>query len=162
MTNQALTKNAGQVMNSPAITIPETATLADAAEVMVEKNIGCLPVVDAAGKVVGVVTERIFQAELAGYRPSSSMSLEERVLAQLYISGGNRLGSAEAWFEKARRASITQVMLTEEPTVLESAPLHEVAGTMLKAKLSHLVVTNDGKPVGIIARHDLLKAFVDA
>jgi CBS domain-containing protein len=162
MANQVLLKTAGEVMTSPAVTVPASATLADAAEIMVEKNIGCLPVVDKAGKLVGVVTERTFQSELAGYRPTSAMSSEERVLAQLYISGGSRLGSAETWFEQARRSPITDAMLTDEPIVEEATPLHEVAAAMLKVKLSHIVVTRDGAPVGVVARHDLLKAFVNA
>ena len=32
---------------------------------------------------------------------------------------------------------------------------------MLKSRLSHIVVTKDEVPVGIVARHDLLKAFID-
>ena len=35
---------------------PDTA-LADAAELMLERKIGCLPVVDAHGKLIGLVTE---------------------------------------------------------------------------------------------------------
>jgi CBS domain-containing protein len=53
-------------------------------------------------------------------------------------------------------------MLADEPIVHEATPLHEVAATMLKARLSHIVVTRNGEPVGVVARHDLLKAFVDA
>ena len=162
MPSQVLAGNASEVMSAPPVTVKNTATLADAAKIMVDRNIGCVPVVDGRGKLVGVITERTFQSELAGYRPTSSMSANERVLAQLYISGGSGIGAAETWFERARRTPITEAMLTKEPTVVESTPLHEVAATMLKSKLSHIVVTRDEAPVGIVARHDLLKAFVDS
>ena len=122
MTSQVLARNAGEVMSAPPVTIKDTATLADAAKVMVDRNIGCVPVIDAKGKLVGVVTERTFQSELAGYRPSSSMSANERVLAQLYISGGTGIGAAETWFEHAKQTPINEVMLTEEPTVAEETP----------------------------------------
>jgi len=162
MPSQVLSKTAGEVMSAPPVTVSASETLADAARIMVEKNIGCLPVVNRAGKLAGVITERTFQSELAGYRPSSAIPSEERVLAQLYISGGSRPEASEAWFERARNSLIADAMLADEPIVHEATPLHEVAATMLKARLSHIVVTRNGEPVGVVARHDLLKAFVDA
>jgi acetoin utilization protein AcuB len=51
-----------EVMSSPPITVPEDAPLEEAARVMVEKKIGCLPVM-RDGALVGVITETdIFQA----------------------------------------------------------------------------------------------------
>jgi acetoin utilization protein AcuB len=44
------------VLSSAAITVAEDAPLEEAARVMVEKKVGCLPVMDA-GKLVGVITE---------------------------------------------------------------------------------------------------------
>jgi acetoin utilization protein AcuB len=45
-----------EVMSSPPITVPEDAPLEEAAKVMVEKKIGCLPVM-RNGELVGVITE---------------------------------------------------------------------------------------------------------
>lgn len=45
-----------EVMSSPAITVSESAPLEEAARVMVEKKIGCLPVM-RDGSLVGVITE---------------------------------------------------------------------------------------------------------
>jgi acetoin utilization protein AcuB len=45
-----------EVMSSPAITVPESAPIEEAARVMVEKKIGCLPVM-RDGTLVGVITE---------------------------------------------------------------------------------------------------------
>jgi acetoin utilization protein AcuB len=45
-----------EVMSSPPITVPETAPLEEAARVMVEKKIGCLPVM-RDGTLVGMITE---------------------------------------------------------------------------------------------------------
>ena len=44
------------VLSSPAITVSEEAPLEEAARMMVENKIGCLPVMDA-GKLVGMITE---------------------------------------------------------------------------------------------------------
>lgn len=45
-----------EVMSQPVITIPSKASVKEAARLMVEKKIGCLPVVDA-GIFTGLVTE---------------------------------------------------------------------------------------------------------
>ena len=45
-----------EVMSSPPITVPENAPLEEAARVMVEKKIGCLPVM-RDGTLVGMITE---------------------------------------------------------------------------------------------------------
>jgi acetoin utilization protein AcuB len=45
-----------EVMSSPPITVPEDAPLEEAARVMVEHKIGCLPVM-RDGELVGVITE---------------------------------------------------------------------------------------------------------
>jgi CBS domain-containing protein len=46
-----------RVMSQPAIVIQEDESVAKAALVMAERKIGCLPVVDADGALVGLVTE---------------------------------------------------------------------------------------------------------
>ncbi|HEY46119.1 MAG: hypothetical protein AMJ88_11535 [Anaerolineae bacterium SM23_ 63] len=45
-----------EVMSSPPITVDQNAPLEEAARVMVEKQIGCLPVIDE-GSLVGMITE---------------------------------------------------------------------------------------------------------
>jgi CBS domain-containing protein len=45
-----------EVMSEPAITISSEAPIKDAARLMIEKKIGCLPVVEG-GRLVGIVTE---------------------------------------------------------------------------------------------------------
>jgi len=53
-----------EVMTSPPITVPKDAPLEQAAHIMVEKKIGCLPVM-SNGNLVGVITETdIFEAFL--------------------------------------------------------------------------------------------------
>ena len=46
-----------RVMSGPPIVIAPTATIGEAARVMAERKIGCLPVVDHLDALVGLVTE---------------------------------------------------------------------------------------------------------
>ncbi len=45
-----------QVMSRPAIVVPPSAPLSEVALLMVDRKIGCLPVVEVGGRLVGIVT----------------------------------------------------------------------------------------------------------
>ncbi len=45
------------VMHTPVVTISPDSPLEDAARLMMEKRIGCLPVVDVNGRLIGMLTE---------------------------------------------------------------------------------------------------------
>lgn len=69
MTIKTLNARASDVMSSPAVTVKPTATLAEAAALMIDRNIGCLPVTDSSGSLIGMLTERMLQAQLAAPGP---------------------------------------------------------------------------------------------
>jgi CBS domain-containing protein len=48
---------ARDVMVSPVITVVEDATVRDVARLLIDKRISAVPVIDGAGKLVGIVTE---------------------------------------------------------------------------------------------------------
>lgn len=155
----ALKANAGQIMSSPPIVVSKSTPLKEAARLMIDNRIGCLPVVDEMGKLTGVVTERTFQVQIAGVRPASALSPDRRVLEELYIDGPDRMNSMQEGFIASYSMPVSQVMLDSPPTVTRETPLWEVADKLLKSHMSHLVVVQDEKPIGIVARHDLLRAY---
>jgi CBS domain-containing protein len=53
-----------EVMSEPAVTTPPDTLLPEAARVMVDRKIGCLPVVES-GELVGVVTETDLLRQIA-------------------------------------------------------------------------------------------------
>jgi CBS domain-containing protein len=48
---------AHQIMTRPVVTVSPEATIVEAANIMLQRHISGLPVVDSAGKLVGMVTE---------------------------------------------------------------------------------------------------------
>ncbi len=63
-----------RVMSGPPIVIAPTARISEAARIMAERKIGCLPVVDHRECLVGLVTEtdllRYFASSSADMQPS--------------------------------------------------------------------------------------------
>jgi CBS domain-containing protein len=61
---------ARDVMVSPVITVDENETVHDLARLLITKRISAVPVVDSAGKLVGIVTEADLVAGLLSWRPA--------------------------------------------------------------------------------------------
>ena len=51
---------AHQIMTRPVITVTPETTIVEAANIMLQRHVSGLPVTDAAGKLVGIVSEGDF------------------------------------------------------------------------------------------------------
>ena len=54
---------AGEIMSSPVIAVTGDTPTREAAKLMIEKNIGCVVVVDSEGRFEGLISERLFMPE---------------------------------------------------------------------------------------------------
>lgn len=154
-----LEAQAGDLMSSPPIVVNQSTSLKEAAKLMIDKKIGCLPVVNENAELAGIVTERTFQVQISGVRPDSALSAERRVWEELYVDGPDRMSQVQEGFIASYSRPVSEVMLTNPPVVKRDTPLWKVAETLLSTHLSHLVVVMDRRPIGVIARHDLLLAY---
>jgi signal-transduction protein with cAMP-binding, CBS, and nucleotidyltransferase domain len=73
------------------------------------------------------------------------------------ITERDYLSKVIAQNKKASDLSSTQIMSSPLTTVSSSALVDEIAQTMLEKKIRHVVVVDDGQPLGIIAVTDFLK-----
>jgi CBS-domain-containing membrane protein len=136
------------------------ATLAEAARVMLKHNLGCLPVVDDTGKFAGMITERTFQVQLAGIKPNSAVPPDQRLFEELFVNGADGLSPVQERFLESKDIQVKEVMVPGDLVVTPGTPLWQVAERLLAGHLSHIAVVEHGKPVGVIARHDLMRAYV--
>jgi CBS domain-containing protein len=124
--------------------------LAEAAQIMVDRQVGCIAVVDAHGRLCGIITQSDFGPNEQGV----PFSME--ALLQIF----SRQQSQEAMKrvrESARTATANDIMVTEVITSEEDTPVEELARQMLRYDIDHIPVVRDGVPVGIVARHDFLR-----
>jgi hypothetical protein len=68
-------------------------------------------------------------------------------------------GIDTTWVIKAQGRVAADLMTAEVDTVTPTDDLHQVARTMLERRHKRLPVLHDGRVVGIVARHDLLRPF---
>lgn len=141
------------IMTSPVVTVREDTSLEAAARLMLEHDIGSLPVVDETGKLRGIVTESDFTGRetcppFSFYRVPTLFG--EWVSPQ----------ELEAMYKAGRTMKVCQIMSSPVVTTTEDTPVTKVVMMMLERDLTRIPVVRDGVPVGIVTRHNLLKLLV--
>jgi CBS domain-containing protein len=139
-----------EIMAQPVTVAKQTNTLETAARLMVDHDIGCLPIVDDGGKLVGILTEGDFQAH-HGFAPFSLFEMPRLFGRMIDVEGMDRI------YADAKDTPIAQVMQRRPVTLHEEAPLEEAARLMVGHGFHHVPIVRDGRPVGMVARRDLLR-----
>jgi nucleotide-binding universal stress UspA family protein/predicted transcriptional regulator len=148
-------RRARELMVQPVVVAHEDTLLADVAVAMVQNRIGSVPVVNAQGKLVGIIT----RSDLIGGAPhiplaafQASRLFDEHASAQ----------SIEEIHRAGGELTVSQTMSRPVVTVTEDEPIAEVVRLLLGRGIDRAPVVRDGVPVGIVTRHDLLRLLLPA
>jgi CBS domain-containing protein len=141
---------AHQIMTRPVITVTPDTTIVEAANTMLQKHVSGLPVVDATGKLVGMLSEGDF------IRRGEIGTQRRRGRFLKFILGP---GKAASDFVQEHGRKVSEIMTTEPLlTVGEETPLEKIVALMETNNVKRLPVMRDGKVVGIVSRSNLLQA----
>lgn len=150
MTNARAT--AKDLMSAPPIAVASETRLGDVTRLMRERGVGCVLVLNDDGSLAGLITE----TDLAGIRRSVPFSLA--LAPVIYGARAPTPTELQKMLDAAGRLTARDVMTTDNVvSVPESTPVGELVHLMLDKGLKHVPVLRAGKPVGVVARHDLLK-----
>ncbi len=137
----------GDLMKTSVRTVERNTPLRNVARILSELGISGLPVVDAGGAVVGVVSETDILFKEVGENRSRARLVE-------LLSGAQRSRRRKAEAETAGEA-----MTSPAITIAPEASVAEAAHTMLAHAVNRLPVTENGRLVGIVACADLVRVF---
>ncbi|RKE37960.1 BON domain-containing protein [Paraburkholderia sp. BL23I1N1] len=136
------------------VTAPEM-TVQAAAKRLADNHISGMPVVDAGGQVIGMIsegdllhrTEIDTDADAEGKRRSWWLDFfaSTRELASTYVK------------EHAR--TVRDVMSDKVVSVAEDTPLADIADLLERRRIKRVPVMRDGKLVGIVSRANLIRAL---
>ncbi|HXQ42233.1 MAG TPA: CBS domain-containing protein [Candidatus Udaeobacter sp.] len=138
------------VMTHRVVTVGPSATVADAARLMLDHRVSGLPVVDGRGGLLGIVTE----GDLL--RRSESGTERQRPHWLEFILGPGRLAKE---YVHSHSRKVADVMTKEVATVGENVSIDRVVDLMERRRIKRLPVIRGGKIVGIISRANLLHAL---
>ena len=140
---------AHQIMTRSVLTVTPETTMLEAANKMLQQHVSGLPVVDAAGKVIGIVSEGDF------LRRSEIGTGRKRGRWLKFILGP---GTEAIDFVHENGRNVSEVMTREPVTITEDTPLEEIVTTMEKHDVKRLPVMRGETLVGIVSRASLLQA----
>lgn len=145
---------ARDVMVAPVVTVSKAATVRDVAKILIEKRISAVPVVDNAGKVVGIVTEGdlLRRTEAGTERPYSWW---------VHFLAGDATVAAD--YVKSHGVRVEDVMSPDVVTAAPETPLHEIASLLEEHRIKRVpIVSATGALVGIVSRANLIQVVASA
>jgi CBS domain-containing protein len=145
-------------MTSPVVTIGAGATLFEALTLLRSRGASGLPVIGPAGKVAGVISER----DVARVMMGGAGSPEVRGILGMIMSGLEQqpLESLMDLREKLESTRVEEVMSAPPFVIGPKDRVGVAAEIMREHEINRLPVVEHGRLVGIITRHDLIRAMV--
>ncbi len=129
----------GELMSHRPITITPETSVPTALNLMHDNKIRRLPVIDAQGKLAGIVSEK----DLLYASPSPATSLSIWEIKEL-----------------VSKIKVESVMKRKVFTASEDTPVEEAARLMADNKIGSLPILRGGQLVGVVTDTDLFNAFL--
>jgi CBS domain-containing protein len=145
--------NALDVMTRKVLTVGRNASVVEAIRLMLVNRVSGLPVVDDAGKLVGILTEGDF------LRRSETGTERHRPRWLEILMGPGRMAGE---YVRTHGRKVEEIMTRDVVSVTEDTPLDEVVQLMERRRIKRVPVLDTDSLVGIISRADLLRALMRA
>ncbi|MBU1348999.1 CBS domain-containing protein [Patescibacteria group bacterium] len=138
------------VMEHHVVTVRPDDTYEDVAKLLNEHQVSGVPVVDAEGRLAGMVSEkdlyRILYPFYSSYyeHPVSYTDLEQR----------------EEKVDDVRAKKVEVFMTKDTISIEPDAPVMRAGGIMLAKRIARLPVVEDGKIIGLVSRSRIFKLVI--
>jgi CBS domain-containing protein len=138
------------IMTRDPVTVTSDTTFKEIVERLVRSDVGSLPVVDAQGTLLGLVSEAdLICTEAYGGTHRRALA----VLADLLSARDHR------WATKASGSTAGTIMSKKLIVCHPHEDVRAVARRMVERGVKHMPVVHADSLVGIVSRHDVLKMF---
>lgn len=141
--------HAGGLMTMTVVTVPASMPVASLAGLLADRGISSVPVVDAEGRILGIVTECDLLRHLASPEDTPTSWLHK------LISGRDMQAKHYA---RTHGLLARDVMTSPVISVDTDATAAHCAALMEQHRIKRLPVLRNGMLVGVVSRADLLRA----
>ncbi|GAB4412901.1 MAG: CBS domain-containing protein [Thermodesulfovibrionales bacterium] len=143
---------AKDIMTKNVIAVAPDATVEELGRLFIEKGISGAPVVDAGGRLLGIITEN----DLISQNRRLHIPTILRLFDAFIPLGTSRL---EVEIKKMAASTVGEICIKKVITVDEDAPIEDIATIMTEKKIHLLPVLREGRLVGIIGKKDLIRGI---
>ncbi len=150
------TYTAAEVMNREPVCARDTAAMAEVIRLMDANQTSGLPVVNAAGDLVGFVSD----GDVASYLGKTEIALLDSTLLN-----GYRYIDDETEASRLRDLLALNVMAVATKRVISvdaTTPIDEVCALFAAKRIKKVPVVQDGKLVGTLSRRNIMRSLVEA
>lgn len=130
-----------RIMRTNLVTVPPETTLADAKDIIEEKKIQHLLVVDKGNELLGVVSDRDIKQSWA----SPAITFSKHELSYLL-----------------NKVTIDMIMKKDITTITTDTTIERAARIMVDSGIGSLPVMEEGRLIGIITRTDVMEVLLEA
>lgn len=147
-------KTVADIMTRDPIMVHPDTPLDEAIKILAERRISGLPVVDASGKLVGVISEGDLMWRESGVTPPPYIMVLDSVI---YLENPSKY---QRDLHKALGQTVGEVMTKNVYTIKPEKSLRDAAQLMHEKDVHRLPVLDpNGKAIGILTRGDVVRAM---
>ncbi len=147
-------KTVADVMSRDPIVVKPETPLNEAVQILAQRRISGLPVVDDAGKLVGIISETDLMWQETGVTPPAYIMFLDSVI---YLQNP---ATYERDLHKALGQTVGEVMSKNSITVSPDKTVREAAKLMQDHNVHRLpVLDSEGQVIGILTRGDVIRAM---
>jgi CBS domain-containing protein len=145
---------AKDIMTTDVITVGPEDNIEDVAQILVEHKISGVPVVDAQGNILGVITEKDLMVRASELKVPFYLTLFDSII---FLENPIRFNNQ---IKKYSATQVREAMTDKVLVVEEDCPVARIVEIMQNREVNRVPVVKQGKMIGIITRNDILKALV--
>ena len=142
---------ARDIMTTPAITVHPELSVKELVAVFRDHRVGGVPVVNDRDELIGIVTEGDLMAMDADVPMPHYFELFDSII---YLGSQKKF---KEHLQKAVAATVADLMTPAPLTVKPDDPARAAATLMSRHGFDRVPVEDDGKVVGVVSRHDIIK-----
>lgn len=135
------------VMREEIVTVPRTAPVAEVVTLLLERGLRSAPVVNAAGRLVGIITD-------------GDLLRRAGLMTRIGLQKELPADQVHALLAALRQSSLTagEIMTTPVISVRSDEPVRNAVAQMVRQDLKRLPVINeDGRLLGMVSRIDIFR-----
>ena len=147
-----MSKTVAEIMTTELITVSPKTSLQEAIQIIADRKISGLPVVDDEGQLVGIISETDLTWQATGVEaPPYVMFLDSVIYLQNPAKHNQEV-------HKALGQTVAEAMSEKPTTIKADRPVREAARIMHEKKVRRLPVVDDNdKLIGIITQGDVIR-----
>ena len=142
---------AKEIMTREIISVEPEMEVVELANLLWEKRISGVPVVDRSGKLLGVVTESDLIDQSKNVHMPKVMTILD---SMIFLENPNKLDQE---IKKMTGTKVKDIYSEKIVTVNEDTPMSEIATIMADRSLHTLPVVKDDKLIGVIGKADIIR-----